>query len=173
MRLAPRWGGFEVTLTVNAAPKPPHFGAGSAYLEDVTAAEFCEERGHGLVPPNLFPEVSSQRLKFRLLKCRIVKRVGHHPDEGTDQNGGTLDKLYEGVQRLLFLIEREVIKNGQGSCRKFLICRCSSDPSRILVQPDHTIAVGNADVGRDSKPFRELYLNHPFLPVTDGSFHHT
>ncbi len=35
-------------LTVNATSKPPHFGASRAYLEDVTAAEFCEEGGHGL-----------------------------------------------------------------------------------------------------------------------------
>ncbi len=33
-------------LTVNATPKPPHLGVGRAYLEDVTAAEFCEEGGH-------------------------------------------------------------------------------------------------------------------------------
>ncbi len=35
-------------LTVNATSKRPHFGASRAYLEDVTAAEFCEEGGHGL-----------------------------------------------------------------------------------------------------------------------------
>ncbi len=33
-------------LTVNATSKPPHLGASRAYLEDVTAAEFCEEGGH-------------------------------------------------------------------------------------------------------------------------------
>ena len=35
-------------LTVNATSKPPHLGAGRAYLEHVTAAKFCEEGGHGL-----------------------------------------------------------------------------------------------------------------------------
>ncbi len=33
---------------VNVLSRPPHLGAGCAYLEDVTAAEFCEEGGHGL-----------------------------------------------------------------------------------------------------------------------------
>ncbi len=35
-------------LTVNATSKPPHLGASRAYLDDVTAAEFCEEGGHEL-----------------------------------------------------------------------------------------------------------------------------
>ncbi len=35
-------------LTVNVTSIPPHLGASRAYLEDVTAAEFCEEGGHGL-----------------------------------------------------------------------------------------------------------------------------
>ncbi len=35
-------------LTVNATSKPPHLGASRAYLEDVTAAKFCGEGGHGL-----------------------------------------------------------------------------------------------------------------------------
>ncbi len=30
------------------SPKPPHIGASCAYLEDVTAAEFCEKGGHRL-----------------------------------------------------------------------------------------------------------------------------
>jgi len=34
-------------LTVNVTPNPPHLGASRAYLEDITAAEFCEEGGHG------------------------------------------------------------------------------------------------------------------------------
>ncbi len=33
---------------VNVSLKSPHLGASCAYLEDVTAAEFCEEGGHGL-----------------------------------------------------------------------------------------------------------------------------
>ncbi len=40
-------------LTVNATSKLPHLGASRAYLEDVTAAEFCEEGGHGL--ENAYP----------------------------------------------------------------------------------------------------------------------
>ncbi len=31
---------------VNVSSKPPHIGASRRYLEDVTAAEFCEEGGH-------------------------------------------------------------------------------------------------------------------------------
>jgi hypothetical protein len=33
---------------VNVLQKPPHLGASCAYLDDVTAAEFCEEGRHGL-----------------------------------------------------------------------------------------------------------------------------
>ena len=32
----------------NVPSKPPHLGASRAYLEGVTAAEFCEEGGHAL-----------------------------------------------------------------------------------------------------------------------------
>ncbi len=34
-------------LTVNVFSKPPYLGASCGYFEDVTAAEFCEEGGHG------------------------------------------------------------------------------------------------------------------------------
>jgi len=33
---------------VNVLSKPPHLGASCAYLENVTAAEFCEKGGHRL-----------------------------------------------------------------------------------------------------------------------------
>ena len=65
-------------LTVNSTSKPTHLGASRAYVENVTAAEFCEQGGRGLVPANFCPEFGSQCFKFRLVENRIVKRVGHH-----------------------------------------------------------------------------------------------
>ncbi len=35
-------------LTVNVTSRLPYLGASRTYLEDVTAAELCEEGGHGL-----------------------------------------------------------------------------------------------------------------------------
>ncbi len=54
-------------LTVNATSKPPHIGASRAYLEDVTAAEFCEEGRHGSESANPV----AQFLKARLFQHRI------------------------------------------------------------------------------------------------------
>ena len=53
-----------------------------AYLEDVTAAEFCEEGGHGLIPAYFRAILGSQCLKFGLVENRIVKRICHDPGEG-------------------------------------------------------------------------------------------
>jgi hypothetical protein len=50
---------------VNVSSKPPHLGASRAYLEDVTAAEFCEEGGHGL-------EVGEAQLIAECYELRLV-----------------------------------------------------------------------------------------------------
>ena len=63
-----------------------------ANLEDVTAAEFCEEGGHGSVPAKLRPEFGSQCRKFRFLQSRIVEHVGHRKKSRGGNYAGVLDK---------------------------------------------------------------------------------
>ncbi len=49
-----------------------------AYLEDVTAAEFCEEGGHGLV---LEYELVTQLLELRLIQDRVLPDVGSNAEQ--------------------------------------------------------------------------------------------
>ncbi len=58
---------------VNVSLKPPHLGASCAYLEDVTAAEFCEEGGHGLEVGEA--EALTDFHKFRLVQCGVRKHI--------------------------------------------------------------------------------------------------
>ena len=60
-------------LTVNATSKPPHLGAGRAYLEDVTAAEFCEEGGHRTLL--VVPKVVEQCAELGFIQYGITPRV--------------------------------------------------------------------------------------------------
>ncbi len=60
-------------LTVNVTYKPPHLGAGSAYLEYITAAEFREEGGHKALL--VAPETVKQRSELRLIKLGIAPWV--------------------------------------------------------------------------------------------------
>ncbi len=61
-------------LTVNVTSKPPHPGASRAYLEDVTAAEFCEEGGHGTL--RIIPKAVEQCSKLGPLKLGLAPGVG-------------------------------------------------------------------------------------------------
>ncbi len=65
-------------LTVNVTPKPPHLGASRAYLEDVTAAEFCEEGRHGLV---LEYELVTQLLELGLIQDGVLPDVGSNAEQ--------------------------------------------------------------------------------------------
>ena len=60
-------------LTVNATSKLPHPGANSAYLEDVTSAEFCEEGGHGTL--RIIPKAVEQCSKLGPLKLGIAPGI--------------------------------------------------------------------------------------------------
>ena len=65
-------------LTVNVTSKPPYLGASRAYLEDVTAAEFCEEGGHGLV---LEYELVTQLLELGLIQDGVLPDVGSNAEQ--------------------------------------------------------------------------------------------
>ena len=57
---------------VNVLSRPPHLGASRAYLEDVPAAKFYKEGGHGTL---LVPESVEQFPELWLIQHGIVPRI--------------------------------------------------------------------------------------------------